>query len=108
VSTEIEQAKQIAALTAKVEAKDMEIRDLKQALYSTNRSLSRLAREVEAFRREVQPMLALAQRLESLLIEADRQDGMRRLAKQLIGWGALGAFAAALVGIYRHFMGGHP
>jgi len=107
VNIEIEQAKQIAALSAKVEAKDSEIRDLKQALCATNRSLDHLAKEVEAFRREVQPMLSLAERLESLLIEADRQYGMRKLAKQLVGWGALSALAAALAGIYRYFMGGH-
>lgn len=103
---ELEHAKELAALGAKLEARDMEIRDLKKAMEATNRSVDNLTAEVAALRLQVQPMLRSAEKLEKLLSEADRQDGMKSLAQQVVGWGALGAFGAALVGIYRYFMGG--
>lgn len=103
---ELEHAKELAALGAKLEARDMEIRDLKKAMQATNRSVDQLTAEVAALRLQVQPMLHIAERLEKLLAEADRQDGMKSLGKQIVGWGFLGALGAAMAGIYRYFMGG--
>jgi len=103
---ELEHAKELAALGAKLEARDMEIRDLKKAMEATNASLDKLSEQVAALTLQVQPMLNSAAKLDRLLTEADRQDGMKTLGKQVVGGGALAAVGAALLGIYNYFVGG--
>lgn len=102
---EIELEKQVAMLAERGKARDMEIRDLKRYVAQTNKALDRVADQMAALTLQVQPMLNSAAKLDQLLTEADRMDGMKTLAKQVVGWGFLGALGAAIAGIYRYFMG---
>jgi hypothetical protein len=101
---------EIAALKETVKAQSREIRDLKTAHRDLTRqqaeSISALAKEIEALTLGIQPVLMSAERLNKLLIEADRQDGMKSAAKLIVGTGFVAMIGAAIAGIYNFFAKG--
>lgn len=101
---------EIAALKETVRAQSREIRDLKTAHRDMTReqaaSIGKLADEIEALSKAMQPLLISGQRLNQLLIEADRQDGMKSAAKLIIGTGFVAMLSAAIAGIYNFFAKG--
>jgi seryl-tRNA synthetase len=103
------QVAEIASLKATVKAQAVEIRDLKKLFGETskefNDSLRALTKAQNELMLQVQPMVNSAAKLEKLLTEADRNDGMKSLAKLLIGGGFIAACASALAGIYEYFKG---
>jgi hypothetical protein len=102
-------AAEIAALKATVRAQSREIRDLKVAardLAQNNAAkIEDLATKIEEMNGQLQPFVLSAQKIDKILTEADRQDGMRSLAKTLIGGGFLAGIGAAIVGIFKYFAG---
>jgi len=54
---------------------------------------------------QLQPFIKSAEKIDKLLTEADRQDGMRSLAKTLIGGGVLASVLAGIAGIFTYFKG---
>ncbi len=106
MNTEIERAAEVAALKATVQAQAREIRDLKAAVTASHESIDKLAEQVAALTLSVQPMLQSAAKLDRLLSEADRQDGMKTLGKQIVGGSFLAALGAGLLGVYKFFAGG--
>jgi uncharacterized coiled-coil protein SlyX len=106
MNTEIERAKEVATLQATVQAQAREIRDLKSAVAASNASIDELAKQVAALTLSVQPMLQSAAKLDRLLTEADRQDGMKTLAGKIVGGSFLASIGAALIGVYHYFAGG--
>lgn len=99
-----------AALKATITGLNREIRDMKIAHRDSNKqstdSIEALANEIAALRLVIQPVLKSSARLEQLLIEADRQDGMKSLAKLIVSGGLIAMLAAAIVGIYEFFSKG--
>lgn len=103
-------AAEIAGLKATVRAQSREIRDLKETAKEQIANQTALAEDlgakVEALTLQLAPFLKSAERIDKLLAEADRQDGMRDLAKTLIGGGFFAGAGAALLGVYHYFVGG--
>ena len=102
-------AAEIAGLKATVQAQSREIRDLKRVakeLADTHAStVSDLAGKLDTLTLQIQPLILSAEKINDLLTEADRQDGMKALAKTLVGGGFLAAIGAALMGIFHYFRG---
>jgi hypothetical protein len=100
-------AAEIASLKATVAAQSREIRDLKNAAKEQTASHAAIAHnlsdKLDALTLQIAPFLKSAERIDALLAEADRQDGMKALAKTLIGGGVLASLGAAIVGIFHYF-----
>jgi len=103
-------AAEIATLKETVKGLNREIRDLKTSHKEGQQAraieMKALTDEVEAMRLAMEPIRLLAPRLTQLLIQADRQDGMKTAAKLILGGGVIGALAAALAGIWEFFSKG--
>lgn len=103
-------AAEIATLKETVRTLNREIRDLKRAQADSDKTrtaeMKALTEEIELLHRAVLPVMALAPRLERLLIEADKQDGFKSAAKLILGGGVIGTLAAALAGVWEFFSKG--
>jgi len=102
-------AAEIAGLKATVQAQSREIRDLKRVakeLADTHAStVDELSGKLDALTLQIQPLILSAEKINALLTKADREDGMKSLAKTLIGGGFLAAIGAALMGVFHYFAG---
>ncbi len=102
-------AAEIADLKATVRAQSREIRDLKSAAkdHATAHAgaVTELGEQIRELTLQIQPFVKSAERIDKLLTEADRQDGMKALAKTLVGGGFLAGVGAAIVGIFNYFAG---
>lgn len=105
-----EQTAEIASLKATVRAQALEIRDLKKMLGTVSTEMTSAIKELTASQAEmalqVQPVVKSAEKLEKLITEADRADGMKSLATMLIGGGFFASAGAALLGLFQYFSKG--
>lgn len=112
---------EIAALKSTIRAQGIEIRDLKQAMAQASKdhtaalaessrqhseAMTSLSKKVDDLTLAIQPMLISAARLNLLLQEADRQDGMRKLAKLIGGGTFIALVGSAMAGIFHFFSRG--
>lgn len=106
-----------ASLKATTRAQAVEIRDLKKAVDAVvekmdaaaeknAEALTAMTAAFHSLQLQVTPMLKSAEKLDRLLTEADRQDGMKTLASKLVGGGVIGTVLTALAGIFYYFKGG--
>lgn len=68
--------------------------------------MAALSHKVDGLTLAIQPLISSAERLDALLREADRQDGMRSLAKWIAGTTFLGLLVSAMAGMYQFFSRG--
>lgn len=104
------QAETIAGMKEQIRSQSIEIKDLKVALQDAQRSnsesVNELSGRVRELTRAVQPMAEIMPELKALLMRAAEVDGMTKMARLLLGGGALVAVGAALAGLFRWFANG--
>lgn len=100
----------VAAVESTIGGMAIEIRDLKREVHDSNTANAALREQITKLTIEMQPLIASHKQLQELIVQAQQQKGMGKLAKTLFGGGliasAMGALGAAIAGIYHFFSRG--
>lgn len=103
------QAEIMAGMREKLTAQGYEIRDLKEARArseaNNGAAMKDQADQLRELKEAVQPLAEILPELKTLLTRAAEVDGMTKLARAMLGGGALVTLGALLLGGWRWLIG---